>query len=194
MKWKNAFLFGVMLAAFVAGIAFGGEAERPEKANDANRAWIAQTMKCVDVERCLEVAKGYRARTGEPGEAEFDFALRFAEEALAERTPEEEYTLAVRYLLDVFDGHGTYEQCSRFDQMAALGLRGWVGSRERRRMAERFLDQPPHRHWFCDRRTGEERCEPTPACIAGMLRSRAAMELAADEKDLMDLREAYGAW
>lgn len=161
---------------------------------NANRAWIVQTMKTGNVETCLRLAKGYRARTGEPGEAEIDFALRFAEEALAERTPEEEYTLAVRYLLNVFDGHGTYEQCSRFDQIAALGLRGWVGSRERRRMAERFLDKPPYRHRFRDKRTGEERYEPTPACIAGMLRSRAAMELASEEKDLTDLREVYGKW
>jgi hypothetical protein len=30
MKWKNAFLFGAMLAAFAAGIAFGGETNQSE--------------------------------------------------------------------------------------------------------------------------------------------------------------------
>ena len=160
----------------------------------ANRAWIAQTMKSVDVEKCLELAKGYRARTGEVCGEEIDFAQRFAEEVLAERTPEEEYAMGVRYLLNVFGSHGTYEQCNHFDKTATLGLRGWVGSRQRRRMAARFLAIPPHRHRFRDKRTGEERCEPTPACIAGMLRSRAAMELAADEEALTDLREVYGEW
>ena len=49
------------------------------------------------------------------------------------------------------------------------GLEEWEGSLQRRRLAERFADD-------------------TVLC------TRAAAELAADEKDLTDLREIYGAW
>lgn len=54
------------------------------------------------------------------------------------------------------------------------GLDGWVGSLQRRRLAEKFPN----------------------AVVKGTqtLSSRAANELAADEKDLTDLQEMYGPW
>ena len=74
------------------------------------------------------------------------------------------------------------------------GAPGWVGSLQRRRMAERFLDWCPPRYSY-DRETGVvKEVAPTPGDIEKMFASRAAAELAADEKDLRDLREVYGPW
>ena len=74
------------------------------------------------------------------------------------------------------------------------GAPGWIGSLQRRRMAERFLDWRPPR-FRRDQETGNlVAAPPTPQDVQNMLAARAATELAADEKDLTDLREVYGAW
>ena len=74
------------------------------------------------------------------------------------------------------------------------GVPGWVGSLQRRRMAERFLEWSPPRYSY-DRETGVVKEEaPSPGNIEKMFATRAAAELAADEKDLTDLQRVYGPW
>ena len=98
-------------------------------------------------------------------------------------------------MLEAMDGCGNYPQCNQFDAVATERLNGWLGSVQRRRMAERFLDRQPFRRSHVNKETGAvEYDPPTPEEVANLFRSRAAAELAADEKDLTDLREVYGAW
>lgn len=161
----------------------------------ANEAWLRQRLKDGDAERFLALAKEYRAKNGKGSAEEIDFCQRATESWLPACTAEKDYAMLARYVLEAMDGCGDYPQCSGFDRVATDHLRGWVGSVQRRRMAERFLDWQPFRRSHVNKETGvEEYEEPTPEAVVQLLRSRAAAELAADEKDLTDLREVYGAW
>ena len=159
---------------------------------DANGAWICQTMKDGNAEKCLELGKRYREEKGKGSGEEVDFCCRVAAEVLPACPSEESYGMVARYVLGAIDGCGDYGQCRRFDEVAAERLRGWVGSLQRRRMAERFPDWRPQR--FNPETGAFEPADPTPEDLARMLTTRAAAELAADEKDLTDLREVYGEW
>lgn len=77
-----------------------------------------------------------------------------------------------------------------------VGISGWKGSLQRKRLAARFRDEPARGGVLSlDVETGEwVRSEPTQRDIDQMLWSRAAAELAADESELTDLREVYGDW
>lgn len=162
---------------------------------EANGAWICQTMKDGDVEKCLELGKWYRAHKGKGSEEEIDFCRQAVADVLHNCTSQEQYGMVARYVLEAMDGCGNYPQCNQFDAVASERLSGWLGSVQRRRMAERFLDWQPFRLSHINKDTGVvEYDEPTPEAVAQLLRSRAAAELAADEKDLTDLREVYGAW
>ena len=161
----------------------------------ANEAWLRQLLKDGDSERFLELAKGYRAKNGKGSAEEIDFCQRATEWWLPASTTEKDYAVLARYVLSAMDGCGDYPQCSGFDRVATLHLRGWAGSLQRRRMAERFLDWQPFRRSHVNKETGvEEYEEPTPEEVANLLRTRAAAELAAEEKDLTDLRTVYGEW
>ena len=162
---------------------------------NANGAWISQTMKDGDVEKCLELGKWYRAEKGKGSEEEIDFCRQVVADVLPNCGSQEEYGMAARYVLEAMDGCGNYPQCNQFDAVATERLRGWVGSVQRRRLAERCLDWQPFRRSHVNPETGVvEYEEPTPEEVARLVRSRAAAELAADEKDLTDLREVYGTW
>ena len=158
---------------------------------NANGAWIRQTMKDGNVEKCLELGKRYRAEKGKGSGEEIDYCCQVAAEVLPACTSEE-YGRVARYVLETMEECGDYGQCLRFDDVAAERLRGWVGSLQRRRMAARFLDWRPQRY---NPETGAfVQADPTPEELSRMLTTRAAAELAADEKDLTDLREVYGEW
>ena len=159
---------------------------------DTNGAWIRQTMKDGNAEKCLELGKRYREEKGKGSGEEIDFCCRVAAEVLPAYPSEESYGMVACYVLGAIDGCGDYGQCNRFDEVAAERLRGWVGSLQRRRMAERFPDWRPQR--FNPETGAFEPAEPTPEDLARMLTTRAAAELAADEEDLTDLREVYGEW
>ena len=160
---------------------------------EANGAWICQTLKTDDVGECLELGKWYRAEKGKGSNEEIDFCRQLVN-ALPDCKTEESYRQAARYVLEAMEDCGNYPQCNGFDMFASKQLRGWVGSRQRKRMAGRFLDWRPHRYSY-NLKTGERTEEPpTPEDIAAMFTTRAAAELAADEEDLTDLREVYGEW
>ena len=161
--------------------------------HSANHAWIEQTMKDGEVVDCLELARWYRRKNGKGSIEELDFCLQIASDALPKCTTEKEYALMARYVLEAMDGCGNYPQCHGFDHAATDHLRGWVGSLQRRRMAERFLDRQPFRRSHVNEETGAVEYEPpTQEEVANLLRTLAAAELAADEKELTDLREVYG--
>jgi hypothetical protein len=162
---------------------------------NANVAWICQTMKDGNVEKCLELGQWYRKEKGKGSEEEMDFCRQVAAYVLPNCTSQEQYRAASRYVLEAMDGCGNYPQCNGFDHAATDHLRGWVGSLQRRRMAERFLDRQPFRRSHVNEETGAVEYEaPTQEEVANLLRTRAAAELAADEKDLTDLQKVYGPW
>ena len=77
-----------------------------------------------------------------------------------------------------------------------MGVPGWKGSLQRKRLAERFKDEPAKPGSYqIDPNTGEWIAAPIrPRDIDRMIWSRAATELATADADLTDLRQVYGDW
>ena len=149
----------------------------------ASGAWILLVCSSDTPERFVELGDWYLANRG-PDSAEFTrfctglwmqhSACGDAERSLKRAI--EKYLIASAekfqnaYNVAIFDVYAVGD--THFQHYP--GLEGWVGSLQRRRLAEKFPN----------------------ALVKGTntLASRAAAELAADEKDLTDLREVYGAW
>lgn len=77
-----------------------------------------------------------------------------------------------------------------------MGVPGWKGSLQRKRLAERFKDVPAKsRVSWTDPNTGDRVDAPIrQQDIDRMIWSRAATELATEDSDLTDLRQVYGDW
>lgn len=77
-----------------------------------------------------------------------------------------------------------------------MGVPGWKGSLQRKRLAERFKDEPVKPGLYrIDPNTGERVAAPIrQRDIDRMIWSRAAKELATEDSELTDLRQLYGDW
>jgi hypothetical protein len=77
-----------------------------------------------------------------------------------------------------------------------MGVPGWKGSLQRKRLAERFKDEPAKPGIYrIDPNTGERVAIPIrQRDIDRMIWSRAASELATEDSELTDLRQVYGDW
>ena len=77
-----------------------------------------------------------------------------------------------------------------------MGVPGWKGSLQRKRLAERFKDEPAKPGSYqIDPNTGEWIAAPIrQRDIDRMIWSRAASQLATEDSELTDLRQVYGDW
>ena len=106
-----------------------------------------------------------------------------------------ELGIVARYLLSSVELAKDYGFCHSFDMYAKDDLPGWKGSLQRKRLAERFPNEPlpRFRHW------DEEKQEMVDgdviqAMLPLLLANSATEELAKEESDLTDLRNVYGDW
>lgn len=161
----------------------------------AVRAGVRRTLRRQNATRCLELGSWIRDTWGIESDEHWDFCLslliswNLCENELGQGT-------VVRYLLNTIEQANSYKFCNGFDMYAEEELVGWKGSLQRRRLAERFRNEPARGGcllWNAEKREYEF-TEPTERDIALMLWSRAAAELAANESELTDLREVYGDW
>ena len=149
-------------------------------------AWIQLTIETQGAEKCLEIGRLFQTTRGvdSPEFCKFIWALE-TRHAFAKCRTDEDVSVLLRFLVDASETCQSYGTAYMIDQ-TAMGdvlyvpavsdttgrskakVWGWQGSVQRRRLAERFN--------------------------RGKLSANAAVELAADEKDLTDLREVYGAW
>lgn len=100
------------------------------------------------------------------------------------------------YLLESLDQADGYAFCNNLSMPMEDKWPEWKGGLQRRRLAERFKEEPARGAFlrWNEEKWEYERSEPTERDIAWMMWSRAAAELAADESELTDLREVYGDW
>ena len=146
------------------------------------------------IARCLAAGEKYAAEFGFGSQGNLAFCLQWLKEGAPRCHWEKGYAQGARHVLKSIGHFGQHKDCSLLDNEAANGgLAGWVGSIQRRRMAERFLDLQPVVRQF-DKEKNEYVEEVWESLRPALLSFRAAAELAADEKDLTDLREVYGAW
>lgn len=146
------------------------------------------------VDRCLSAGEKYAAEYGFGSQGNLGFCVQWLKEGAPRCHWEQGYARGARHVLKSIGYFGQHKDCSMVDNEAANGgLSGWVGSVQRRRMAERFLDVQPVVRRF-DEEKNEYVEEVWETLRPALLSFRAAAELAADEKDLTDLREVYGSW
>ena len=158
--------------------------------------WVRRTLREQRSERCFELGRWIREKWGFESAQHGRFCRTlFASMSELPRSDSERGKIA-RYLLDAVEHYERYESCWGFDMDAASNLPGWKGSLQRKRLAERFRDEPARggtSHW--DEETREYvRDSPRQRDVDLMLWSRAAAELATEDAELTDLREVYGDW
>ena len=164
--------------------------------------WVSISMMrkaCRDgqVVRCFELAREYRKLYGANSEEEWKMFKEFVHFGLPEIKADSDYRLGYRYMLDYAESLSNANTARNFDEAAAEVLPGWVGSLQRKRLAERFRDVPARGSVYkiYNLETGEKvLAEPTQRDIDRMIWSRAAQELATDDAELTDLRKVYGNW
>ena len=159
--------------------------------------WVRQSDLETEagVERCLKVAREYAGEYGFGSQGNFAFCANWLENGAKRCRPKAGYDAAARHVLASMEHFGAHGQCYILDRDALEGgLAGWEGSLQRRRMAERFINLEPPKVPRWDEKRQQEVLVPYEEAWALMLPRRAAAELAADEKDLTDLREVYGEW
>lgn len=159
-------------------------------------AWMRLTLSEGDTDRCLQLASKFRNRFGQDSAIEWELCCLLIFPGLEWcDSPKSKETIS-QWLLTMIEQCGDYSRCNRFDREAAERLDGWVGSVQRKRLAERFRNQPVRGRFveWNDESGKWERTPPTEADVAEMLASRAAAELATEDSALTDLREAYGDW
>jgi len=89
----------------------------------------------------------------------------------------------MRYFLEFGDTLWDSSQGKWFDDFGQASIQGWIGSLQRRQLAERCLAFDEARG------TGETSTERVQRVCPW-----ATAELVADESELTDLREVYGDW
>ena len=159
-------------------------------------AWMRLTLSDGEVDRCLQLASKFREKFGEGSGAEWELCCLLVFPGLGWCDSLKTKARLTNWLLTMVEECEDYSRCNRFDREAAARLYGWVGSVQRKRLAERFRNEPPRGRFVeWNEESGKwERTPPTEEDAADMLASRAAAELAADESELTDLREVYGDW
>ena len=145
---------------------------------------------CMALERWLEEFRSVDS----PAVCRFRKAL--LEMGLARCKNIDAYAVMARCALRIAERTRNLDNCRMFDKQAvSSGLAGWVGSIQRRRLAERFPDEPVPRFQQWDEKKRElVDGDVIESMLPLMLTRRAAAELAADESELTDLREVYGDW
>jgi hypothetical protein len=161
------------------------------------RHWIQQSDLETEagVERCLAAARKYAGQYGMGSAGNFAFCANWLENGAKRCKPETGYAAAARHVLASMEHFAEHRECYILDRDAIDGgLAGWAGSLQRRQMAERFKDLTPPKVPRWNEETQQEELAVYAEMWPFILSRRAAAELAADEKDLTDLREVYGAW
>ena len=151
-------------------------------------AWIKLTIGNEGARKTVELGQFYQTARGtdSPDFLSFLEALPL-DDAFGKCRTDDEAAVLLRFLVEASETCQSGRTARMIDKVAGgeafyappyfdaadkkhyrTGAPGWKGSLQRRRLAERFDNDK--------------------------LRARAAAELAADEKDLTDLREVYGEW
>jgi hypothetical protein len=159
--------------------------------------WLRQSDLATEegVGKCLALVKEYVARRGADAKGNHEFCVLALRYGMARCGTREGTAALARHVLWSMERFPTHLQCKILDSAAVEGgFEGWRGSLQRRRLAERFIGEkaPLMPVWHDETHSFAQ--EPTEQSRNSLLSRRAAMELAAEEKDLTDLREVYGDW
>lgn len=160
------------------------------------RARTRRALRRQETGRCVEFGEWVCGRWGNESPEHYKFLASLFDGMELCRTDGAKKEI-VDYLLDCAGRIEKYGCACVFDMHAEDCLPGWKGSVQRRRLAERFKDEPVHAGtlvWDEKREKYVSNPVVSPNDAAQMLWSRAAAELAADEEALTDLREVYGEW
>jgi len=162
---------------------------------NAMLAWMRSTLPNGQVERCLQLASEFRRQRGENSDTEWEFCCLLLHPGLEWCDSQKSKASVSEWLLEKVEQCEDYARCRRFEGEAAAHMEGWIGSLQRKRLAERFKDEPARGSFVeWNAQTGKwERTPPTASDIADMLSSRASAELVADESSLTDLKKTYKA-
>ena len=200
------------------------EQSRPEWAPDCFEAascdWIDLTIEKEGATKCLELVRMLEASSGKYSALWFAyFSMLGACDTFARCPTSEDLAILARFIMEAADLSQNHVQARTIDVTAAgeahfhadpedpyafgppmMGVPGWKGSLQRKRLAERFRDVPAVGRVLGSYNvdTGEMvpevLVEPTQRDIDRMIWARAAKELATDDAELTDLREVYGDW
>ena len=159
------------------------------------RAWLQRVLRQEDASRCLSFGQWLQSTWGHESPEHWNFCLELvlSRDLCGSRAGK---ALLSGYLLESLEQADGYAFCNNLSMSMEDKWPEWKGSLQRRRLAERFKEEPARGaflRWNEEKRE-YERSKPTEQDIAWMMWSRAAAELAADESELTDLREVYGDW
>lgn len=147
-------------------------------------------------ERCVALGRWMAERRGVESRLLCQYRRVLLTKGLAQCKGEESYAALARHALQLVEEYQDANNCRMFDKQAVEGgLKGWVGSMQRRQLAARFPDEPIPRFQYFDA-TKQEMVygEAIESLLPFMLNRRAASELAAGEDELTDLKQVYGDW
>ncbi len=183
-------------------------------------AWINLTIEKQGAEKCLELSRILEEAHGRRSWPRWIFLDNLgAYDAFARCPAEDDLAMLARYVMESADLCQDAGRARTIDVLASgeayfhedpmdpyafgppmMGVPGWKGSLQRKRLAERFRDVPAVGRVLGSYNvdTGEMvpevLVEPTQQDIDRMIWARAAKELATDDAELTDLREVYGDW
>ena len=162
---------------------------------NVNEAMADKACRDGEFRRCLNLGRWYREQYGPGCEEEWGLCKAFSLYGLPALDSEADRLAGYRYLLEFGETLNDAVFARGFDQLAQDVLPGWIGSVQRRRLAERFADEPipRFRYWDAERQESVEG-EIIKSRLPLMLNRQAAAELAAKESELTDLRNVYGNW
>ncbi len=161
------------------------------------RTWVQQSDLATEagLDRCLDLIRKYVAANGWSSTGNFSFCLQWLSHGSKRCRTEEGYAKVARHVLASMEHFSEHRECYMLDCAAADGgLASWKGSLQRRQMAERFRNTTPPKVPRWNEAKQQEEMAIYEEMWPFMLSRRVAAELAADEKDLTDLREVYGEW
>ncbi len=185
----------------------------------ASAVWIDLTIEKEGAAKCLELSRLFDVSCGSYSWAWWIyFDTLGACDAFARCPTDQDLAILSRFVMEAADQCRSAELASQLDALAAgeshfhlaptdsdpfalgapmMGVPGWKGSLQRKRLAERFRDVPARGSVYkiYNLETGEKvLAEPTQRDIDRMIWARAAKELATDDAELTDLRKVYGDW
>jgi hypothetical protein len=181
-------------------------------------AWIDLTIEKDGAEKSLELGRILESSCGTDSMITGIFLEQLGWcDAFGRCKTQEDLAALSRFVMEVAEKCQNEGRASSIDSIAAgeayfhpaeddtasftigkpkMGVPGWKGSIQRKRLAERFKDEPAKPSTYrIDANTGERIYPaPTQRDIDRMIWSRAASELATEDSELTDLREVYGDW